>query len=79
MSEDEWMALVRVYVRVACGVAGLAFLGFWGHAVETYGWFLGLALGWIPALFLGAFVGALWPLVMLAVVGIVLLIYWSPH
>ena len=31
-----------------CGI--VAFFGIGGYAIATYGWFLGLGLGWIPAL-----------------------------
>jgi hypothetical protein len=52
-------------------VTAIAFLVLWAYAVDTYGWFLGGGLGWIPALFLAILLGFLWPIVA---VGIVILL-----
>lgn len=48
-------------------------LGTWVYCSLTYG-FLGFALGWIPALIVGAICAALWPLLVLLLVGAALLI-----
>lgn len=54
----------------------LVFLGAWAYAIATYGWFLGLALGWIPAAIIGALAGAVWPLwVLLIGGGILFMVY----
>lgn len=52
----------------------LAFLASWAYAVASWGFLLGVGLGWIPALFIGAIAGLLWPLIALAVGGIILLL-----
>ena len=31
----------------------LAFLLCWGYAIHEYGWFIGLAFGWIPSAIIG--------------------------
>jgi hypothetical protein len=46
----------------------LSFLALWAYAVDTYGWFLGGGLGWIPALFLAVLLGLLWPLLLLGLI-----------
>jgi hypothetical protein len=66
------------YGGMALVVGGVAFLCFWAYAVATYGWFLGLGLGWIPAAFLGVLAGLLWPLVLLAALGVAWMI-WGAH
>lgn len=53
---------------------GIVFLGCWVYAIATWGWFLGLAFGWIPAAIIGAIAGFLWPLVAIAVLAIVVLL-----
>lgn len=37
----------------------MTFLFGWGYAIYQYGWFLGLAFGWVPAGIIAAIVGAL--------------------
>lgn len=48
------------------GVA--AFFGCWGYAVATYGWFLGIGLGWLPSLFIAVIAGVAWPLIAIALI-----------
>ena len=38
----------------------------WIYAIASYGFFLGLGLGWIPSAIIGALVGFLWPLLVVA-------------
>lgn len=59
-----------VYISIACLVGLLTFVSGWWYAVITWGWFLGLGLGWIPAVFVALITGFIWPLIA---VGIVLL------
>ncbi len=54
---------LRWYFRGAWIVGIPVFLVGWGYAVAHYGFFLGAGLGWIPAAFLGAIAGFLWPLI----------------
>ena len=55
-------ALRAVYGLGALLVGGLTFFGSWAYAVSQYGFFLGGGLGWIPAVFIGIIVGAIWPI-----------------
>lgn len=48
------------------------FVGSWIYAVKTYGWFFGLGLGWLPALFFGILAATYWPMAILVAVGILL-------
>lgn len=43
-------------------ITALTFLGCWGYAIALWGWFIGVGLGWIPALMIAAIVAALFPL-----------------
>ncbi len=49
----------------------LVFLGSWIYCIASYGFLLGLGLGWLPSGILAAVVSFLWPLFLL---GIVLLV-----
>jgi hypothetical protein len=51
----------------------LVFAGVWIYAMSEWGFLLGIMFGWIPSL-IAAFVGGLlWPLIALAVIGIILI------
>jgi len=54
----------------------LVFIGSWIYCIATYGFLLGVGLGWLPALITaavsGAIIGFLWPIALL---GVLILIY----
>lgn len=60
-------------------VAALAFLPAWGYAIAQFGWFLGIAFGWIPAALFAGVMGLLWPLLamLLGLAAIALFFLWS--
>lgn len=43
-------------------VSALTFLSCWGYAIALWGWFIGIGLGWIPALVIATIVALLFPL-----------------
>jgi hypothetical protein len=59
-----------IYMVVGLLVGAAAFFAGWIYAVSTWGFFLGGALGWIPALFLAVMAGFAWPLLALAAWGV---------
>jgi hypothetical protein len=65
------------YAKGAYIVGGIVFVLAWIYAIITYGFFLGLGLGWIPAAFIGFIAGILWPLVVLALAAILLFFLWA--
>lgn len=44
-------------VPLGIGAAALTFIGAWAYCVMTYGFLLGMGLGWLPAFFLAAIIG----------------------
>jgi len=64
--------LERRLESVAASFAGLigviVFFGCWVYAIMTYGWFLGLALGWIPSIFIAGIAILLSPLIGVALI-----------
>ena len=54
----------------------IAFVIFWIYAIANYGWFLGIGLGWLPAMFLAIIAAYLWPLIVLAMLIAALGIAW---
>jgi hypothetical protein len=48
--------------------AVLTFISCWIYAVMTYGFFLGIGLGWLPAIVIAIIAGWLWPLIALVIV-----------
>ncbi len=55
-------------------VGVLSFIAIWIYAFASWGLLLGLMFGWIPALIGGVILGYIWPLVVLAVIGLIILI-----
>ena len=55
-------------------VGVLSFIAIWIYALASWGFLIGLMFGWIPALIGGVILGYLWPLVILAVIGLIVLI-----
>lgn len=65
------------YLVGAWIVGFLTFLGIWIYSFIAWGFLIGLAIGWLPALIGGFILGTLWPLVILAVIGLILLILFN--
>jgi len=57
-------------------IAVVVFIGSWIYCINTYGFLLGVGLGWLPsiiaAVVIGGIIGLLWPL---AIALIVLIVY----
>lgn len=61
------------YTSGALIVGTISFIASWIYAIATYGFFLGVGLGWIPSLVIGFLAGLLWPLiglVLLTLIGV---------
>jgi len=69
------MSAETVYRHAGIAVGAVAAMVAWVYAIATYGFFLGVGLGWIPALIIGVVAGLLWPLILLGLLGIVFLIF----
>ncbi len=66
------------YVVGAQVIGGLTFIVSWVYCIATYGFFLGFGLGWISSVMLAAILGALWPLVVIALIAIIILVmHWA--
>ena len=50
---------LRPIAYQALALVVLAFLACWGYAVNEYGWFLGMAFGWIPSAIIAGMFGSL--------------------
>ncbi len=40
------------------------FCGIWWWTIASWGWFMGILLGWIPSLIVAALAGLLWPIAL---------------
>ena len=64
-SETNLEALAKMWWGVGTFLVSLGVFGYsWWWAFTNWGWLLGIAFGWIPALIVAALAGALWPLVV---------------
>jgi hypothetical protein len=61
--------------------AFITFLACWFHAVEEWGFLLGVGLGWLPSFFVaiifGFILGAIWPLIVIGIAWVIYLIIQS--
>lgn len=58
-------------------IGTITFLVSWGYAVVTYGFFLGVGLGWIPSLVIAMVAALLWPLVAFALAILTILLIYA--
>ena len=56
-------------------VGAIVFLGIWIYSFFAWGFLIGLAIGWLPAVIGAGIAGLLWPLVVLAFLGLLILIF----
>ena len=48
----------------------ILFLGFWIYCIATYGFLIGVGIGWLPALIAAGILSAVWPLLIVAALGL---------
>jgi hypothetical protein len=46
----------------------LIFLGCWIYCIATYGFLLGVGLGWLPSAIVAGIVSFFWPLILIGIV-----------
>lgn len=52
----------------------LTFIGCWIYCIASYGFLLGVGLGWIPSLITAFIVSFFWPLILLAIIALIMLL-----
>lgn len=72
MNEDERYSFAYLVVAWIIGV--IAFFAIWIYSFISWGFLIGLAIGWLPALIGGFILGIIWPVVLLVIVAAVLLL-----
>ena len=66
---------VDIYLGGFIITAIIAFLASWVYAVMSWGFLLGVGLGWIPSFFIAIIAGAIWPLfALILLLGIIALL-----
>ncbi len=77
----EW-AFFALNKTIGLIAAAATFVGCWIYAVDSWGAFLGIAFGWIPAAIIAATAGVLtallWPLAALSAAGVFIYSLPSP-
>lgn len=51
----------------------IVFIGSWIYCIATYGYLLGVGLGWLPSIIVAVIAGFLWPFVVLGILVLVVL------
>jgi len=53
----------------------IMFIGCWIYCIAVYGFLFGVGLGWLPSIIVAGLVSLLWPIIVLAIIGIAFFIY----
>jgi hypothetical protein len=76
-AEDKEDRTYEIGFRIT---AVITFVAAWVYCIATYGYLLGVGLGWLPAIITAIVFGALWPLIgMLALLGLGFLLLALMH
>jgi len=68
-SDSDWYS-------IGFGItAFITFIGSWIYCIATYGFLLGVGLGWLPSIIVAVIAGVLWPLIAIAIVVIVVIAF----
>ena len=63
------------------GFSITAFIVFWAswiYCIATYGFLLGVGLGWLPSIIVAVIAGALWPLIALLIaIGVAVILFFA--
>jgi len=62
------------YWGIAALVGFVTFLGSWLYCIATYGFLVGVGIGWLPSAITAVVAGVLWPVIALGVLAIVVMI-----
>ena len=74
MSDGEG-CLTGIYV-LGCWVVGIVtFLGCWIYCIATYGFLLGVGLGWLPSMIVAWIAALAWPIILLVLVALLIALW----
>lgn len=71
-NENEWLYPLGAFIT-----GFITFVSSWIYCIATYGYLFGVGLGWLPSMIVAFIVGALWPLILIGLIGIVLLFLFN--
>lgn len=61
--------------KVGCAISFvIVFIGCWIYCVATYGFLLGVGLGWFPSMIAAAILSIFWPILLIGVVAVIIAI-----
>jgi hypothetical protein len=62
--------------RIGALIAGIIiFIGVWIYAIVSWGFLIGIAIGWLPALISAVIGGFIWPLIILILIILAIFIF----
>lgn len=70
--KEDKVEMVYAVGAIITGV--IAFFGIWVYSFVSWGFLVGLAIGWLPAIIGGFIAGVLWPLILLGL----LILFFMP-
>jgi hypothetical protein len=57
--QRDRQAYLKIGTVLGILVGGLTFFGCWIYAIQSWGWFLGIAFGWVPSAIIAVIAGVL--------------------
>ena len=66
----EWEDIYKIGFWIT---AAITFVGCYLYAIATYGFLLGVGLGWLPSIIVACIAGFLWPIIA---AGILLILFF---
>lgn len=73
--DTVWDSVSTIYSVGAWITGVLTFIACWLYAIATYGFLLGVGLGWLPSAIVAVIAAYLWPLLLIVVIVIAVLIF----
>ena len=72
---DDGYVYYYIYTlgRTITGI--IVFLGSWIYCIISYGFLLGVGLGWLPSIIVAVIAGFLWPLLLIAIAILAFLVF----
>lgn len=68
--------LTKIYIVGAYITGFVTFIAVWIYAIISWGFLIGVAIGWLPAAITAFFAGLLWPIVAVIITIGIFYIYY---
>jgi hypothetical protein len=60
---------------ISIAVWAITFIASWIYCISSYGYFLGISLGWIPSIIAASIAAIIWPIAVLAMIAMAIFLF----